>query len=720
MGFSSAVECNADLSQGGDSCTVSSSLTLNGSYVVNMNGTGAGALIISAGSVTLDCNGTSLIGNNTNGLFGIVMDGSYNSVVVKNCNLFNYSTGIKMKTGDYAVVQNNTITNSNVSIFYQTGSNDGQIINNRIIDTFRQGVSISNSQRENVSGNYFNNSGRLTLEDTMLNNGLLFLDSSAGSENINNNFFYSCKSNYIMLYGNSQSNITNNYLEGIDAKINLGTYQGIYVRGNNHNIFMNNFTHFQYPIFIPTATINTSITFNNIYNNDIGSRLSGVNTNFSYNILMNNTLAYDSYCLGIKVINAINPIISYNNITEITKTGILFQNVTGGFHYNNFYSFVSLNNLFNYNICGSNEIPSAIRMTPLYSTYIGESIEPASLSLTTLQQYKTFNLTSYGNTFDSNVPVYYYTSGGSGLNITDIPSSWYRSFNTVLLENRNQVYINNLFDNITTSSGSVFSNTLISGYRYYSSGGIPFFNYTVFKSYSYFININSSTSEQRSLYNLTSALLTNGSSICNGSSSNLALNTGNLNITLQPNEACWVMDNFTLVDILDSRENAPFTYSLSGNTLDIVSNLDTTIYNISGTFYLNYYPDPRVKCENIKSTSGLVSYTCNQATQQLTMTANLNPGHNQISFTLFQLDQGICGSALSDMQNYPLLIGLIGTIFLIGIVILFVGGYMLFKSGAEITNTQVGIFFITLMAIAILVIIGIVAIQTICSVGVVS
>src|SRR3990170_1836644 len=59
------VECNADLSQGGNSCTVSSSLTLNGSYVINMNGTSSGAITISGSNLIFDCNGTTIYGNNT-------------------------------------------------------------------------------------------------------------------------------------------------------------------------------------------------------------------------------------------------------------------------------------------------------------------------------------------------------------------------------------------------------------------------------------------------------------------------------------------------------------------------------------------------------------------------------------------------------------------------------------------------------------------------------
>ena len=66
VGTVSAVECNEDLSQGGDSCTVSSSLTLNGSYTLNRNLSTSStyALQIITSNLILDCNNTRIYGNN--------------------------------------------------------------------------------------------------------------------------------------------------------------------------------------------------------------------------------------------------------------------------------------------------------------------------------------------------------------------------------------------------------------------------------------------------------------------------------------------------------------------------------------------------------------------------------------------------------------------------------------------------------------------------------
>ena len=78
-----------------------------------------------------------------------------------------------------------------------------------------------------------------------------------------------------------------------------------------------------------------------------------------------------------------------------------------------------------------------------------------------------------------------------------------------------------------------------------------------------------------------------------------------------------------------------------------------------------------------------------------------------------------CSDMISAFSQYPFLIGLIGTVFLIGLAVLSVVGWMVFKPGQEVTAEGVGIFFLTLIGIGILVIIGIIAIGSICSVGII-
>lgn len=83
---------------------------------------------------------------------------------------------------------------------------------------------------------------------------------------------------------------------------------------------------------------------------------------------------------------------------------------------------------------------------------------------------------------------------------------------------------------------------------------------------------------------VTNALIFNLTSICNGSSSNVALNTGNINVTLNPGEACYVLDNFNLTEGVII-ENSPLVLTFSTNTSKLVtSSLDE---GINSTFIFN-------------------------------------------------------------------------------------------------------------------------------------
>jgi hypothetical protein len=116
--------------------------------------------------------------------------------------------------------------------------------------------------------------------------------------------------------------------------------------------------------------------------------------------------------------------------------------------------------------------------------------------------------------------LYFLSSLGGNLNLINDNLGWF-----------NRIYIGQRLDSITFD-GITFNNVSQLD-----------FNQTSRNSF-YLKNYNTTTRFTYQITPLTSALLTNGTSLCNGSSSNLALNTGDINITLQPNEGCWVLDNF--------------------------------------------------------------------------------------------------------------------------------------------------------------------------------
>lgn len=85
------------------------------------------------------------------------------------------------------------------------------------------------------------------------------------------------------------------------------------------------------------------------------------------------------------------------------------------------------------------------------------------------------------------------------------------------------------------------------------------------------------TSYSYSINELHSALLHNTSSICSGSSSDINSNDNNINITLNPNQFCYVLDNFNLTEGV-SRENSPLEfYNPTSFVRHIDNQLDSTL-----------------------------------------------------------------------------------------------------------------------------------------------
>lgn len=79
---------------------------------------------------------------------------------------------------------------------------------------------------------------------------------------------------------------------------------------------------------------------------------------------------------------------------------------------------------------------------------------------------------------------------------------------------------------------------------------------------------------------------------------------------------------------------------------------------------------------------------------------------------------GACVSIIYQLQQYPVLIGLIGAVFLIGLTITIVFGWSMLKPGVDVSKENVIAFFIMLLGIGVLVIIGIVILDSLCSAGI--
>ena len=107
IGGVNGAECNNDFSNIGTNCTVSNSLTLNGTYTISANDTDVnGIIILNATNVILDCNNTRIIGNWTSGS-AINSRGfqiNANNVTLNNCQVSGYR---------FNVLSNNNFTTIN-------------------------------------------------------------------------------------------------------------------------------------------------------------------------------------------------------------------------------------------------------------------------------------------------------------------------------------------------------------------------------------------------------------------------------------------------------------------------------------------------------------------------------------------------------------------------------------------------------------------------------
>jgi len=130
------------------------------------------------------------------------------------------------------------------------------------------------------------------------------------------------------------------------------------------------------------------------------------------------------------------------------------------------------------------------------------------------------------------------------------------------------------------------------------------------------------------IFNLTSALLTNGTSLCNGST---GLMTGNVNITLNPNEFCYVLDNFNLTEGIN-RQYSPIWFSSSSSTSRIISNNLTNAVTI--TTYINHSLPNRIYTYN----ESLIEYhsfgneSFNNDSGLIEINLTIYPGNNTINF----------------------------------------------------------------------------------------
>lgn len=618
IGIGSAVECNADLSQGGDSCTVSSSLTLNRSYVVNMNGTSTGAIVINAHNIVFDCNNTQIYGNGTINLKGLQDNGKSN-VTIQNCFFNNYQVGLRATGNPINVSFINITTNATTSSGIEMTANNSLISN--FIGTYATGT---NSRGIYIDGNYnlitnsrFDNTNSydgISLQGNWINITNSYFNTNytqyairgnsgtfqyIGGNTFNNSVVRVRALNSIIEYNQFRDKpyVSGSYLDALDLDSSLS---------NNSIVRFNNFTNGAVRLFIESP-VNVSVLYNYFYNttgrgairistqqntlvrnnvfnySDIGVLIQGDNSWIDNNTFYDSFNGFDIYGVDIYVLGSrytnspfvqrFNTTISNNKHYNFDKAGILLRNainvnISNEYMYVN-STYVSLNRKQG---GGNYDATAGIFAQEIFEQYVEVGTQ-LNDSYAGVSQGYSANV-SISNVSINGIPVLLRTQGIQGLSFDNsINNCWFRSFQLPYLLDRDDFYLSCNYNQLIgiNQSGSILSQI----YQGISNNESLLYSFTN-GQYDYYKNIRTDgMAFQVNINNKTSALLTNGTSLCNGSSSNLNLNTGQVNVTLNPSGFCYVLDDYKLIEG-STREYEPFT--ISG--LIVTSALTNTITNV--------------------------------------------------------------------------------------------------------------------------------------------
>lgn len=468
-------------------------------------------------------------------------------------NSFNYNGSFLVQS-----TYNNTYINFTGSYFY--GNDSGTLMQfNAINNITIEGLNASGYnyviRTVGVNGfNFFN--GWLNTR----RNGWLLIDSTNNTHIYNSKFGYFNNSNTIggIYFRFSAVNITleNSFLKNVTDGGAIRFYN--ITNGNNINVINNS-------IIGGSSKLIEIINSNNILIKD--NNLSDSNNNF------------DSYNVGIHIYSykgidfSQNISINNNSFLDIGCTGILSQGVNNLNIFNNYFN-------YNYNLsssrnsnCGYEGI-TAIDLASIWKTWTSDNTENVSDTVRDILNYSSTNVNISGNSIN-NYPVLLRAS--SPINLTnDLNNYWFRSFaSPSYLMPKQDYYLSDNFSYVFTTFNETIGNPVILrdilgvGYPGYSTGKQKMY-FKIYNNYLYFENGNETLSYNSSLFNQTNSLIyfSNGSVAC----SDIATCDGNINITIQPNNYSYVLDNFNVTEGV-IRQFSPISVSGISTSKTITSTL---------------------------------------------------------------------------------------------------------------------------------------------------
>lgn len=200
-----------------DDTYINSNTILSGEFCNVVDRGKGGVLIINTSDIILDCNGTTLKGDEGSGITtaGIAMPCGRHlkNITIKNCKVITYMYGIEMCTTSKNKIFNNYVSNiSNVGISLVHNSSENEIYNNLIESTLTAGVRVYEGERNRI----YKNKIRLSPAGIMIiNDSKGYCDENIITENfisecLNGIFYQGCEHGII-----SKNTITNSIQHGI-------------------------------------------------------------------------------------------------------------------------------------------------------------------------------------------------------------------------------------------------------------------------------------------------------------------------------------------------------------------------------------------------------------------------------------------------------------------------------------------------------------------------
>lgn len=402
---------------------VTNSTTLcTDTYYMNVSGYNP-ALLMNASNIVLDCNGSTIFGNETG--IGIEFDRSMilNNVTIKNCNITNYTEGISdygtagaAGAGNDTTIYNNTIhvCGRGISMNAPTGIyGDFNITRNNLTNISIVGIKITGY----TNGGYISNNGFENIVGAgiwmwYINNTIIQYNNIS---NIDDGSSIECHTGSGSAGDCYNTGVYNNTLSENSGNANAWEGNGIFIRGGTFNIDGNNMSsNFNYGSYLRNAKGN--FTNNNILKS-IGTGIGFYLYEVNYSKIHANVIN-GSGVDGLRIEECFG-----NNITNLTSRfngyrGIYLVNTNrdNRIYHNNFtnntilpmdtYASSCANSVFN---------NSALNGFDLYFENGSSSLSNLEIQQLILCNLSESSLSGINMTNSYGVRVF----GGSNVNLTD-------------------------------------------------------------------------------------------------------------------------------------------------------------------------------------------------------------------------------------------------------------------------------------------------------------